>query len=144
MTTSILFGHGRKHRKLTSVDYYNSIFVDVDPKVDPDIIIDLKKETLNLPSNSFDEAVMVCSANMIVKREGMLNIDFLETVYNILKPGGKFYINNIYYGFPKYQLREEERDKLSRDIESIVNLKYVGEIPRLDVQRGQMMVFVKV
>ena len=142
---SILFGHGRTHRILHSIDYTLSVFIDKDITCHPDFAIDLVNQDFSsLSLNNFDEAVMVCCSNMVLLKGQNLNIGFIRTVYESLKFGGKFYISNVYYRYPKYQNYNQERDKLVEDIESLRIFKYAGEQQRLDVQRGSMLVFVKI
>lgn len=142
---SIAFGHGRTHRILSSINYSSSVFVDRNITCHPDILLDLVNQDLSplLSLVNFDEAVMVCCSSMVLLKNQSLNIPFLNSVYQCLKPGGKFYISNVYYHYPKYQKKDQERDKLCHDIQTHVNFLYIGEEQRLDIQRGTMLVFVK-
>ena len=141
---SLLLGHGRKHRKLSSVNYDTSVFVDRDEQCAPDIVIDVVKNRLdkNL-TGIFDEVVTVCSGSAILHTCYGLNGNVIKDIYRCLKPGGRFYTSNIYYAYPKYQNKESEKKKLVRDLQALVDFEYLAEEERPDIQSGCMLVFVK-
>lgn len=147
---SILFGHGRKHRILKSIDYNSSIFIDKDPKCQPDLVIDLLEDQFSdyvtHYVSYFDEAIIVCCANMIMLRHGKLNMNLTLNIAKCLKVGGNFFIRNLYYRSPKPHDKEYEKCivKLVGEIESQANFRYRGLVERLDIQRGYMLVFEKI
>jgi hypothetical protein len=140
---TLVLGHGRKHRALPDIDYTNSTFVDRDIKCNPDIVIDLKTELLpNNMHNKYSEAVMVnCSRQILQDRDYLCSFS-ISNIISCIKPGGLLYISNIYYLYP-HQNRDEERNRLVHDIESLCPVKFVKEQERLGIQRGKMLVFTK-
>ena len=102
---SLVLGHGRKHRILTSVNYQHSTFVDRDPTCQPDILVDVRLNPLKA-NTLFDEACFVCSATMMLRRGRYLDLELLTTIYDSLKVDGELFVNNIYKMFPNDQAEE--------------------------------------
>ena len=111
--SSLVIGHGRLHRLLSSIDYELSTFIDRDAFCEPDIVIDLRRDKLYL-AQSFDEVIFVGSEGMLyidmddnyrylidepTKKAivGPVHYEILNSLYDHLKPGGTLWINNFYY-----------------------------------------------
>ena len=124
MCRSLLLGHGRAHHKLPEIDYEKSKFVDIDPKVAPDCVMNLKGETIQF-DGQYDEAIMVgCSSLLLCydkfsrydNPSGLkpdLNEILIRAVHRCLDCNGKFYITNPY-----------DRTEIYRDI--IIDIERMG------------------
>ncbi len=83
----------------------NAIYVDIDPKTNPDILHDLNKFPYPIDDNSFDEIF----AKHIIEH---LNdpIGFMKELTRILKPGGRVFVETphfscrVAYSEPQHKL----------------------------------------
>lgn len=101
----LVLGHGHNHDK---VDKYNPkcltitkedwkikkddgklMFIDIDEKCDPDIIMDLETKWRHFPDNYTD--VMIDTTGIL---SGTFKKMFWDEVYRVLKPGGCIYTEN--------------------------------------------------
>ena len=139
---SLVVGHGRNHRQLTSIDYNSTVFVDRDQECLPDLVVDLVADTCNLPENTFDEILMANSSREVLGFIALLNVDFLKAVSKWLKPGGKFYMGNICQSFPCQSCKDTSED-LTKTIENASDLRYMKTCIRDNIQFEPMLVFTK-
>ncbi len=137
VSMSLLIGHGRKHRKLSCIDYESSTFLDIDPKTNPDIVIDLCK-CVYRDKKQYQEIIMVCSASHIIRTQDKVNVKFLNSLYDLLDDRGKFYTSET------YSRNNVSLDIFISDITKYSGLTFVEKVYKPEIQKGLMFVFQKI
>jgi len=90
MTKELILGCGHnKNKSMANVEYENPTTIDINPDVNPDIILDLSKEKLPFEDNTFDEI----HAYQVLEHLGMqgqyiLFFSQFEDYWRVLKPNG--------------------------------------------------------
>lgn len=142
---TLLIGHGRKHRRLPGIDYDRTFFLDINPEVKPDFIIDIREENVLLSFDfSFREIIAVnCETSILPKfprdqRQGnLLRNETLNNLDYFLEVGGIIYLKtpNLF-----------ERIDFQKEIERKTNWKSEGIIFAGDVipeEKGFFNIFIK-
>ncbi len=87
-------GHFRKKRlsapeKTQSEDYENALFVDINPKVDPDLVVDLNKTPWPFDDEYYDEVHAYEILEHLGRQGDYVSFfSHFNEIYRVLKPGG--------------------------------------------------------
>jgi hypothetical protein len=154
--SSVVLGHGRKHRILTSINYEFSLFIDNDISCQPDIVADLRsleiKQNLKhiIESKKYDEIIWSCSDYILIIN-GIPHYELLNYLYSILEYDGELFLSNIYKDKPmnykkldhSVQQEESQVKLLIHDIENNTKFKFDRFEKRLDISKANRLVFKK-
>lgn len=88
----LVLGHGRKHQKILSLsDNDNIFYVDKDPNVEPDIVMNIHEfSTESFMSKQFNKIYTANCSTMVIAFNETLRTNVIESIYHFLKDDGEF------------------------------------------------------
>lgn len=123
---TVVLGHGRLHQKIHGIDYDTTLFIDIDPKCQPDMVLDLKRVRFDPSCNVNSVIIANCAASIMINYSPVghqtISDVFLQNVWGILRPGGKLYTTTN----PLYS---DTRDRERKFINSVgLYFTYCGRV----------------
>lgn len=98
---ALVLCHGRKHAKIKQINYDQSVFIDLNEESEPDYLIDIASEDMQLLDRKFDVIIAAkCHHpatidNPIIQNgyifDGDLNEGFIDNLIFLLTDQGEFY-----------------------------------------------------
>ena len=131
MNNVLAICHGRKHRKIQEINYETATFLDLNPDVGADFILDIgDPDTLLEIDTKFDFIINAfCPTSVMFKGikcaiedpssnviDGKFNPDFFSNIHIFLKPNGIFYTRPklFFYGIDTPRNVQLMEDKMFR------------------------------